>query len=58
MVKKESSTSRINKLLKQKVTYKPMKQKQMIVEIKEKKPEYVSTYFKNEWEEAKKSLFS
>jgi hypothetical protein len=55
---KHKSENRINKLLKQKITYKPMKQKQLIVEIKESKPvKYVSTYFKNEWEEAKKSLF-
>lgn len=56
--KKENKFDKISKLLKQKVVYKPTKSKQMIVTIKESKPaEYVNRYFKNEWEETKKSLF-
>lgn len=61
MVKDKKTKSKdklIEKLLKQKLTYKPTKTKQMIVEIKKSKPaEYVSRFFKDEWEETKKTLF-
>jgi len=57
--KKKKLETRLKSLLKQKVVYKPMKSKQMIVRIKETKPvKYINRYFNDEWEETKKSLFS
>ena len=60
MVKKDSELKKISKLLKSKIKQKRIltPSTRMIIKIKEHKPaEYVPIYFKNEIEEARKSMF-